>query len=245
MDVRLDWLVPGQLLLTSRPGYPDEPYDEGYGERYRRHLTGVVATGVRVLWSFLDDQDLARYGLVGLEADLAAHGVVLRRCPIHDFGEPTLEQADAFVSQLDRDLAGGPVALSCSAGKGRTGTMAACYLVSQGQTARAAIIEVRRVRPGTIETQGQAELVAEFARTRGIGRGTTPASGRAPVVGGAGVVQDAGAATLPEPTGESAAGGAASPGGGRTAPTESAPTNGRSNGKAPPGGRRHSDSCGG
>jgi atypical dual specificity phosphatase len=42
----------------------------------------------------------------------------------------------------------------------------ACYFVSKGMTATNAIARVRRLRPGSIETEEQAEAVEEFARRR-------------------------------------------------------------------------------
>jgi protein-tyrosine phosphatase len=166
MPNEMNWLLPGRLALTSRPGYPDRPGVEGYAEAYRRDVATRIGSGIRVLWSFLTDQDMTRYDLGGLEAELASHGVTLRRSPITDFHPPTLPQVAAFVAQLDRDLAAGPVALSCSAGLGRTGTMASCYLVSQGETAAAAIIRVRQARPGSLDTTDQEDLVAEYAQSR-------------------------------------------------------------------------------
>jgi protein-tyrosine phosphatase len=42
----------------------------------------------------------------------------------------------------------------------------AAYLIHQGQAARDAIARVRRLRPGSIETEEQAEAVAEFGRRK-------------------------------------------------------------------------------
>ena len=59
------------------------------------------------------------------------------------------------------------VAIHCSAGLGRTGVVLACYLVQKGLTAQNAIARVRRLRPGSIETEEQADAVVDFARRRG------------------------------------------------------------------------------
>jgi atypical dual specificity phosphatase len=47
---------------------------------------------------------------------------------------------------------------------GRTGVVLACYLVAKGQTPQNAIARVRRLRPGSIETDEQEQSVIEFAR---------------------------------------------------------------------------------
>ena len=54
------------------------------------------------------------------------------------------------------------VGVHCGAGMGRTGTFLAAYLVSQGMTAHDAIAEVRRLRPGSIETPAQERAVAQY-----------------------------------------------------------------------------------
>ncbi|NXC50647.1 DUS23 phosphatase, partial [Penelope pileata] len=48
-------------------------------------------------------------------------------------------------------------------GHGRTGTLLACYLVRTRQLSGAdAIREIRRLRPGSIETREQEQAVVEF-----------------------------------------------------------------------------------
>ena len=51
----------------------------------------------------------------------------------------------------------------CLGGHGRTGTMLACYMVKyMGRTATEAIEEIRNTRPGSVETEEQEELIAEY-----------------------------------------------------------------------------------
>ncbi|NXE30961.1 DUS23 phosphatase, partial [Ardeotis kori] len=50
-------------------------------------------------------------------------------------------------------------------GHGRTGTMLACYLAKAREMSGGdAIREIRRLRPGSIETQEQEQAVMRFCR---------------------------------------------------------------------------------
>ena len=55
-----------------------------------------------------------------------------------------------------------PVGVSCDLGIGRTGTVLACYLAKRNITARGIITEVRRKRPGAVETQEQVKGVENY-----------------------------------------------------------------------------------
>jgi len=83
--------------------------------------------------------------------------------PVEDFTPPTLDQNRRMVEFIDRQIADKrPVAVSCYAGIGRTGTVLACYLVHRGHSAENAIKEVRRLRPGSIQTPEQVAAVYEY-----------------------------------------------------------------------------------
>jgi atypical dual specificity phosphatase len=84
--------------------------------------------------------------------------------PVEDFTPPTLAQIDRFLSEVDRAKSEGvALGIHCTAGKGRTGTMLAAYLVSRGLSAEDAMAKIRELRPGSVETTAQEERVAEFA----------------------------------------------------------------------------------
>ena len=83
--------------------------------------------------------------------------------PVKDFHAPTIEQLNKFCLSADQEMsAGGRVAVHCYAGKGRTGTFLAAYLVYKGSGSDDAIKKIRDLRPGSIETEEQEDTVMEF-----------------------------------------------------------------------------------
>jgi len=93
----------------------------------------------------------------------AASDIAQVHIPVRDFTAPTLEQMIEFVGVVSASVERrDPVGVHCTAGLGRSGTMAAAYLVAEGVSATEAIATVRRLRPGSIETEAQEEAVSRF-----------------------------------------------------------------------------------
>jgi len=137
------WLIPGVLAGSDRP----------YG---LRDLQRLAREGVRVLVTVMEAP-------LDPEA-VAAAGMEYHHLPVPDFGTPSLEQLEQFVELVKENSAKGrPVAVHCLMGWGRTGTFLAAYLISQGMGFEEAVREVRRKRPGSIETVGQLEALRRFA----------------------------------------------------------------------------------
>jgi atypical dual specificity phosphatase len=89
--------------------------------------------------------------------------------PVGDFDAPSQPQIDKIIGFISKCLSDNrPVGVSCGAGLGRTGTILACYLVSTGLDAEAAMEKVRSKRPYSIETDKQEEAVKEYDRKLGI-----------------------------------------------------------------------------
>jgi atypical dual specificity phosphatase len=95
-------------------------------------------------------------------------GLFLVHVPVVDMEAPTQEELDECLTAIarahERNMG---VAVHCGAGLGRTGVILACWFVSKDLSAKNAIARVRRLRPGSIETEAQEEAVAEFAHLSG------------------------------------------------------------------------------
>lgn len=175
--LRIDWLEaaefadgdPGRLGLTFLPGkrgaslrYP--------GRIYRRELSRDLETlrngHVRLLVLLVEDHELARWGDPTIVERGRGAGISILRRPIPDGGAPpSFVEMDAIVGEIARAREIGDAAVACMGGVGRTGTVAACALVSAGHSAEDAIARVRAVRhPTAVETPGQVAFVQGYER---------------------------------------------------------------------------------
>ena len=95
-------------------------------------------------------------------------GILAEHIPVVDFMAPTLKQVEQALGKIHFYLGKNmPVAVHCIAGLGRTGTVLACYLVGEGESAGEAITLIRRLRPGSIETLDQETVIYEYEQFLG------------------------------------------------------------------------------
>ena len=80
-------------------------------------------------------------------------------------GTPSVEQLDQILRFVEQTNATSKrVLVHCGEGKGRTGTVLAAYLISNGLGAGEAIRIVRERRPGSIQTLEQENVLHEFEK---------------------------------------------------------------------------------
>uniref|UniRef100_A0A8B9NYI8 Dual specificity protein phosphatase 23 n=1 Tax=Apteryx owenii TaxID=8824 RepID=A0A8B9NYI8_APTOW len=136
------WVVRGRLAGLAMPREPG-------------HYQFLVGQGVRHLVS-LTERAPPHHG--------SCPELQLHRLRVADFSPPTHEQIQSFLHLVEEaNGKGEAVAVHCLLGNGRTGTMLACYLVKALKMSGIdAIQEIRRLRPGAIETHEQEKAVIQF-----------------------------------------------------------------------------------
>lgn len=152
------WVIPNVLAGMPMPFLEPSRRLEG-GTGFTAHDDDMVLlyrAGIRAIVSLLNiPSDAAIYERAGFS---------FLCLPVPDGGAPSIESAYEFVRFVNEQRASGrPVAVHCEAGLGRTGTMLAVYLISEGETAESAIGQIRKLEPAAIETPRQIFFLKEFS----------------------------------------------------------------------------------
>lgn len=138
------WIDKPLLAAMARPSGPED-------------LSWLRTHGIEVLLSLTEDRPRRDW--------VEDANLLVFHEPLEDMEPPTQDQLDRCVSAIlranERSMG---VAVHCGAGLGRTGVVLAAYFVARGLSAGNAIARIRRLRPGSIETDEQAAAVELFAR---------------------------------------------------------------------------------
>jgi atypical dual specificity phosphatase len=85
---------------------------------------------------------------------------------VEDYGAPSIEVLDKAVEYIDsRIRSSKPVLVHCAAGKGRTGTVLAAYMVKkENLSAKKAIEKIRVIRPGSVQSLTQETVLSLYEK---------------------------------------------------------------------------------
>jgi atypical dual specificity phosphatase len=145
--LNFSWVIDGTLAGCARP----------FSER---DIAFLASQGIRAVVRLTTPEE----GYLAPEVITAAG--------LEDLHEPVRVLTALGAEQLERTLRcidrwidqGKPVAVSCGAGYGRTGTILACYFVARGWTAAEAIAEVSRKGRHAYEVPEQLAAIQAYAR---------------------------------------------------------------------------------
>jgi atypical dual specificity phosphatase len=151
------WVDRPRLAALARPRSDDD-------------LRWLRRNGIDVLVSLTEDALPRRW--------VNDAGLLAVIVPVPDMEAPSDRQFDHILTTIRKANASDMgVAVHCAAGLGRTGTVLAAYFVAAGLPAREALVKVRDLRPGSVETAEQERAIERYARRLAGGDGDLPPSG--------------------------------------------------------------------
>ncbi len=170
------WIDPGKILGGCYPGTlnPTESL---------ARLQSLVSAGIRVFINLQEPNEIGRNGksfpdyTTSLQAIATTLGtrIECHRFPINDRTAPTVQQMEQIQQLLRTSIQSGKrVYIHCWGGHGRTGTVAGCWLVSQGLTPEEALSTMKSRRQHDTrcaaecapQEDSQRDFIRNWARAR-------------------------------------------------------------------------------
>ncbi len=148
---------PGKLAILARPRGADWLEDE---------VTGWKNAGLDVVVSLLTPTEYAELGLNHEDEIVKRNGLTFVSFPIADYSVPTSKKVTRqLVDKLEGWLSrGSRVGIHCRQGIGRSSLVAACVLVTSGESSKSAFQHIESARGLSVpDTAEQKQWVASFA----------------------------------------------------------------------------------
>lgn len=157
------WVIPGKLLAGAHPDAMVAESAKYILQEFLKAKVGVFIDLTEVYNNYTE--------IILEEAAILELSVEYLHLPIDDMSIPTPEQMTHILDIIDSSIeAGKAVYVHCFAGLGRTGTVVGCYLVRHGLSGKQALLEIARLRRGTVGervispgTKAQREMVLNWA----------------------------------------------------------------------------------
>lgn len=141
--LNFSWVEPNLLAGLAYPGRIEE-------------LKWLRSNGIQILLT-LTESPIAK-------TDINEAGLLSVHEPIPDWHAPSLEQLERCIGVIrsahEKQMA---VAVHCAAGIGRTGTILTAYLMAKGLPFEDAISQMRKMRPGSVESAVQVEMLRDWS----------------------------------------------------------------------------------
>ncbi|MCB1169401.1 MAG: dual specificity protein phosphatase family protein, partial [Leptospiraceae bacterium] len=146
------------IYITILPGRKDRKRD------LQKDLDTIAQSGIESVMCLVTPDELEYYGVPALIQEYRSRGFQTLSFPILDQHAPSragLQEALQWLAEQRKE--GRPVLIHCVGGLGRSGLVAAAYLMESGQDFDGAVEIVRRARSErAIETTEQMEFLRKF-----------------------------------------------------------------------------------
>ena len=142
------WIRPGLFCGTHYPGDKDPTIRDD-------KLRALVRCGIRRVLNLMQEGEVGRLGepfdpyqeRLAEIAEKMSKSIRCQRFAIPDAGIPSVELMVEILDNIDVAIAANePVCIHCWGGHGRTGTVAACYLIRHGMSPEEAIRRILELR---------------------------------------------------------------------------------------------------
>jgi len=169
------WVIPGKFLAGCYPGSENR-------QQAIQKLTGLIDSGIRTMINLMEQNEFnwAGKAFEGYEKQMESiaasleTSVSFERMPIKDTWVPSRIVMIEILDRIDDSIKGGkPVYAHCWGGRGRTGTVACCYLARHGIASGRDILKmIQELRKNTEdhlmaspETSQQVDMVLSWVES--------------------------------------------------------------------------------